>query len=204
MIFLDKEYLEVKATKNKGKGIFAKKIISAGMIIGDYIGKVLKTRDIDLKKMGEDLYLMYYHDEASIYPDLEKDGIHLINHSCVPNCWIYILHGHTLLFALRDIKPNEELTISYLLAPKSDLCNPCPHVCMCGSQNCNKTFHLSESRFKKWREFQKAREKKDKQSLPFRGKKAKIKYGSELKLLPSYPKTIPNDYIKTVLLDFFC
>ncbi len=193
MIFLDRMYWEVRTTKNKGKGIFAKKTIYKGVVIGDYIGKVLRTRDVDLKKMGDNLYLMYYHDQASIYPNLNKVGIHLINHSCVPNCWIYTLHGHTIFFALRDIEVGDELTISYLLPPKSKLCNPCSHICFCGNATCNGTFHLSEIKFKKWRNFQEKREKKD--------KRAKIKYGSELKLLLNYPKRIPESYIKTVLLD---
>jgi hypothetical protein len=193
MILLKNEYWEVKTTKDKGKGLFARKIIPTGVIIGDYLGKVLRTRDLDMEFMKNNLYLMYYHDQASIYPDLEKDGIHLINHSCSPNCWIYTYKGHTLVFALKEIFPDEELTISYLLAPKGPFCNPCPHICKCGSRSCSKTFHISEDKFRKWRDFQSAREKKD--------KRARIKYGGELKILPSYPTKIPNDYIKTVLLD---
>lgn len=194
MIFLDKGSWEVRTTKNKGKGFFAKKTILKGVVIGDYTGTVLRTRDIDFSGIKNDLYLMYYHDQAVIDPDLTKPGIYLLNHSCNPNCWIYTLHGHTLFFALRNINAGEELTISYLFAPKSKLCNPCPHVCKCGEASCSKTFHLSEEKYSKWREFQETREKKD--------RRTRINYGSELKPLPQYPKRIPENYIKTVLLGF--
>ncbi len=193
MFLIDKEYWKVKTTKSKGKGVFAKKEIAKGTIIGDYMGRVIRTKDFDFKKEADNLYLMYYHDQASIYPDLDKPGIHLINHSCIPNCWIYTLHGHTLIFALKKILPSEELTISYLLPPQSPLCNPCPHICKCGNKICSGTFHLPEDGFKKWRMFQTSREKID--------KRTKIKYGSELKPLPIYPKRVSDDYIKTVLLD---
>lgn len=193
MILLGSEYWKIKATKGKGKGLFVQKSISVGTIIGDYTGKVLRTRELDMEFMKNNLYLMYYHDQASIYPDVEKPGIHIINHSCSPNCWVYTYKGHTLVFALREILPGEELTISYLLAPKGPFCDPCPHVCKCGSRLCQKTFHMSEERYKKWQSFQKKREKND--------KRERIRYGSELKLLPSYPKRIPKSYIKTVLLD---
>ena len=193
MILLDKTFWQIKDTKNKGRGISAKKKISARTIIGDYIGKVLRTRDIDFTTIKDNLYLMYYHDEASVYPDLTKEGIHLLNHSCSPNSWIYTLHGHTLVFALREIEKDEELTIDYLLPPT---CGPgkCTHNCKCGSVNCKGTFHLTEEEFKSWRSFQEKREKKD--------KKARIKYGETLKLLTYYPKRIPKSYIKFITLNF--
>lgn len=193
MIFLNPTYWQIKSTKNKGNGVFAKKKILKGTVIGDYIGTVLKTKDIDFKKDGDSLYLMYYNDQASIYPDLKKTGIHLINHSCSPNCWIYVLSGHTLFFALRDIKKGEELTIDYLLAPKTDLEISCSHVCKCGNDTCRKSFHLSKGQFEKWQNFQNKHAKSS--------KKERITYGKTLKTLNYYPKKIPGGYIKTLLLD---
>ncbi len=183
MIFLAEKYWEVKKTKNKGRGIFAKRDISSGVIIGDYIGKVFRTKDFDIDADKDKLFLMYYHDAASIYPDLTKSGIHLLNHSCTPNSWLYIYKGHTLAFTLRKIFAGEELTISYLLAPISNFEKNCTHKCSCESSNCRKTMHLSEEKYHQWRAFQASQEKKS--------KRAKIRYGSILKLLPSYPKIIP-------------
>lgn len=193
MFLLSKDYWQVQTTKNKGKGVFAKKVISKGTVIGDYIGMVVHTKDVDLNQEKENMYLMYYSDQASIYPDLDKPGIHLLNHSCSPNAWIYTLKGHTLVFAVKDIGSNEEITIDYLLAPKSKFCNPCPHNCKCGSKKCRRSFHLGEIEFNKWRMFQDMAAKKD--------KRARVNYGKNLKLLPNYPKKISSDYIKSIPLD---
>ncbi len=193
MIFLPKSYWQVKSTKNKGRGIFAKNKINKGTVIGDYTGRVVRTQDVDLNTEKENMYLMYYHDQASIYPDLTIPELHLVNHSCSPNCWVYSFHGHTLFFAIRDIKNGEELTIDYLLAPKSEFCNPCTHSCQCGSPNCRRTFHLDKDRFEKWRSFQNKHFGDD--------KKARIRYGKNLKPLSKYPDKIDDEYIKTLLLE---
>lgn len=186
MFLISRDFWQVKKTKQKGLGVFAKKEIGAGTIIGDYLGKVIETAQYDLDKDKRGLFLMYYSDQASIYPDLKKPGIHLLNHSCTPNCWIYTYRGHTLFFALRAIKPGEELTISYLLSPK-DGCDPCPHVCKCDSQFCTGTMHLPKDKYAKWQRFQNAQKKKT--------KAAKVVFGKNLPKLTSYPKTIPKNPI---------
>ena len=187
MIFLSNEYWEVKETWNRGRGLFAKKALNPGVVIGDYIGKVLKTAEVDIEKDKQDLYLMYYHDQASIYPDLRKVGIHLLNHSCTPNCWLYTYKGHTLAFTLRHIFPKEELTISYLLAPKDEFCKPCAHTCKCQSLMCKGTMHQSMEKYEKWRAYQEAN--------TIRYRRQRIRYGKELKPLSSYPKMIPDNSI---------
>ncbi len=187
MIFLSNDAWEVKETKNKGKGIFAKKSIAPGVVIGDYMGVVLRTKDVDINEDKEHLYLMYYHDGESIFPNVEKPGIHLLNHSCSPNAWLSIYKGHTLAFTLRHIFSGEELTISYLLAPKNEWCSPCPHTCKCGSPTCSHSMHLSKEKYKKWRLFCQAQAKKDTRAI--------IRYGKELPLLSYYPKTISDNPI---------
>src|ERR1035437_4362700 len=139
MILLLDKYWEIKNTKNKGRGIFAKIDIPQGLIIGDYIGKVIHPKDAVVDE--ENFYLMYYHDTAAISPDLKQPGIHLLNHSCVPNAWLYIYKGHTLAFALKKISKGEELTIPYLLSPIDEFCAPCLHVCKCGDLQCTGTMH---------------------------------------------------------------
>ena len=187
MFLIPDNYWEVRDTKEKGEGVFAKKNISPGVVIGDYIGRVVKTAEENVLEEDIGLYLMYYNNQASIYPDLSKNGIHLLNHSCTPNCWMYMYKGHTLFFTLRQIFTGEELTISYLLSPKDDYCQPCTHICKCGSAVCNGTMHLLDARYKKWAKFHSAQEEKT--------KKARIRYGKTLPKLMSYPKNIPDNPI---------
>lgn len=190
MILLKNDYWEIKNTPKKGRGIFAKKDIKPGIVIGDYIGKVIKTAEEDIYEKDENLYLMYYHDYASIYPDLIKPGIHLINHSCTPNAWVFTYKGHTLFFTLRHIFAGEEITISYLLSPLDKYCNPCLHKCECESIICTKSMHLSKVRYKKWREFDNKKEVET--------KRQRITYGKDLPILSSYPKTILDNPIYTL------
>lgn len=183
MILLPDNSFDIKNTKEKGRGLFATKDIDPGVVIGDYLGRVVKTADEDISE-ADGLYLMYYSDTASIYPtDLSSTGIHLLNHSCTPNCWIYVYKGHTLFFSLREIFKGEELTVSYLLSP-DEHCNPCKHICRCNSKLCTGTMHLSKEYFDKWRKFSDLQEKKT--------KRVPIRYGKELPKLDSYPKSIPD------------
>jgi len=191
MFSLKDSYWEIKKTKEKGFGVFSKKEIKASTVISDYLGKLINIAEYDLENDRKGLYLMYYTDQASIYPDLTKPGPHLINHSCAPNCWIYIYHCHTLFFALRNIKPGEELTISYLLSPKDETYKPCVHNCKCGSKNCNGTMHLTKDKYKRWQEFQ----NKDKKKT----KKPKVVFGKNLMKLSSYPKFILTNPIYQII-----
>lgn len=185
MLLLSNDYWEVRTTPKKGRGLFAKKDIPAGTIIGDYIGKVIKTKDEDFYEKDEDLYLMYYHDQASIYPtDLKAAGSHLLNHSCTPNCWMHTYKGHTLFFALRHIFAGEELTISYLLSPLDKTCEPCTHICHCEGIMCYQTMHLPEKKFDAWTSFNDRVENKT--------KRERVRYGKELPKLPNYPNEIPD------------
>lgn len=176
---------EVRRTARTGRGIFARTEILAGTIIGDYLGKVIRPQDEDEIDEAENFYLMYYHDRASIFPDLTKPGIYLLNHSCTPNTWMYTYRGHTLFFALRHIFPGEELTINYLLSPQDDACSPCTHLCRCDGVICHQTMHLSPRRYEKWSEFHTEEMAKTKPE--------RIRYGKNLPPLQSYPKA-PQDH----------
>lgn len=188
MFLIPKVYWEIRKTRRKGQGVFALKDISGGLVIGDYIGKILRPEEAIVDE--DNFYLMYYHDRAVISPDLKKIGPHLINHSCVPNCFLYIYKGHTLAFVLRKIAKGEELTTIYLLPPIDKYCNPCAHVCRCENLNCKRTMHMSKDKYNYWRKIT------DRQSKET--KKEKISYGKDLAILTDYPKIIPEEYINKI------
>lgn len=154
MFLINSDYYEVKKTHDRGRGVFCKKEIKAKTIIGEYTGTKVEIEKYDLEKDKDGLYLMFLDDKYAIYPDLKKEDIHLINHSCEPNCWILNTKGKVFFFALKNIKLGEELTISYLLPPKDEMCNPCPHDCKCGSKRCTGTMHQTVENFTKWQKFQ--------------------------------------------------
>jgi uncharacterized protein len=149
MILLPRSHWEVKETKEKGKGVFAKKKIGKHRLVAQYVGKLVHIMDVDLDTYGN--YLMEYDDERAIVPNIDSIGAHLINHSCNPNCWIYKYNRNVFLASMKDIAPSEEITIHYLLPPKGASCKEkCDHVCNCGEQNCTGSMHLSEEDYKTW------------------------------------------------------
>jgi hypothetical protein len=185
MFLLPKNYWTVKKTPHKGRGVFATKDIAPGMVIGDYIGKMINSDEDDkyLETIG--FYLMYYSEYTTIIPDLNKKGIHLINHSCTPNLGMFTYKGHTLFFSLRKIFKGEELLISYQMAPLDNDCNPCEDLCYCGAFNCRKTMHLPEKKYNKWYNFDTRITKKT--------KRPRAKIGETLPVLADYPEEI-KDY----------
>jgi hypothetical protein len=189
MIFLKNSLWEIKTTAEKGKGVFAKEDLPPGIVIGDYLGKVIKTAVEDTSEKNG-LYLLYYHDYASVYPeDITKPGVHLLNHSCTPNSWMYTYKGHTLFFTLRRIFAGEELTISYQLSP-DDYCNPCTHQCICKSVYCTGTMHLTKAAFLAWN--------KASDELAAKTKRAPIRYGKLLPKLKEYPAVIEDNSAYTL------
>jgi hypothetical protein len=187
VILLTENLWEIKQTANKGRGLFAAQDLPAGQIISDYLGLVLNPLTDDVSEKLGGLYLMYYHDRALLYPtDITQPGAHVVNHSCLPNCWVYTFCGHTLFFTLRKIFAGEELTISYLLAPNTS-CSPCSHQCFCNTFNCSGSMHLSAGRFKQWNTFH--------EWQSHQTKRKQIRYGKKLGVLPEYPNLIPDQSI---------
>lgn len=190
MFLLPQTYLEIKKVPRMGRGVFAAKDIEAGTVIGDYIGKVVPEKDEEKYDKEGHFYLMYYHDRASIYPDLAKPGVHTINHSCTPNMWMYTYKGHALYFAIRRILKGEELTISYLLSEQDKDCKPCNHLCFCGSLICTGTMHLSKEKYDKWAKLC------DKEEA--RTKRERVRFGEVLSKLTSYPLRISDNPFYTL------
>jgi hypothetical protein len=190
MFLIPDDSWEIKNTEKKGRGVFAKKEIQPGKVIGDYLGQVIKEEEEDKYDLEEEFYAMYYTDDAIVYPDIQKPGIHILNHSCTPNCWMTTYKGHTLYFSLRRIFPGEELTVSYLLSPEDKDCNPCTHLCNCGSIICSGTMHLPQKRYDEWVAFDNEEEKKT-ETEP-------ASFGEELPKLSSYPREILDNPIYTL------
>jgi uncharacterized protein len=134
----------------QNRGIFATRPIPAGTVVGDYLGLLIPNEQEATYETGPDFYVMYYDDRVAIWPDRSRAGVHIVNHSCEPNCAIATYRGHSLYYALRKIHVDEELTVSYLLAPIDDDCAPCRHACRCRARSCTGSMHLPIDRYVAW------------------------------------------------------
>ena len=118
-----------------GFGIFTAKAFRKGDIImadedGDYFDRVLSYRE--LRERG-------YPIEATLQVGLDAFKLptgsieDFTNHSCDPNTGIRLTEKGTVILALRDITPHEELTYDY----STYLNNLYESMrCLCGAPNC--------------------------------------------------------------------
>ncbi len=126
---------DVRPSPIHGKGLFAKGAIGKGEIVAVKGGHVLTApawaaleptlgpADI---QVSEDLFI------APVTP-AERDGNMLYtNHSCDPNLSI---QGQIVLVAMRDVAPDEELTIDWATTDDGDY----QMACRCGSAHCRGT-----------------------------------------------------------------
>jgi SET domain-containing protein len=101
----DNKKVELRKAGNRGKGIFAKKLIKKGEIIASFDGPIYT----DKSRWNDELrnHCIQFAKNRWRY----SNGIaRFINHSCEPNCGVKDLFD---IVAMRDIKKDEELTWDY-------------------------------------------------------------------------------------------
>jgi uncharacterized protein len=114
-----------------GKGCFAAVPFRARRKVGELIGERISNREAARRvAKGGKVRICEIDDRWSIDASRGGDATGYINHSCDPNCFSRVQHGHMLFFARRNIAAGEELTLDY---------TPSQHPgrrCSCGAANC--------------------------------------------------------------------
>jgi len=103
------DYLEVRYTKDKGRGVFARKAISKGTVI-ERVPLIIVTWDkIMDSELGHYAYCWTKKKDA-----LAMGYGSLYNHSFHPNAYYEDVGRQTKVFtAYQDIQPGDEVTINY-------------------------------------------------------------------------------------------
>ncbi len=192
MFLIAADNYQVKKTVKKGSGVFAKKHIPAGTLIGDYVGRVVKDTEVDeIAKINQGCYAFEYFGNVSIVPqDIKAIGVHLINHSCSANCSVFEYQGHNIFFALRHIFPGEEITFDYEF---DSSVGGGDHPCFCDSPFCRGTMYARAEKIRV----------KSKPKLSKIKKEKKIDYvicqaGEIIKPLLKYPKEIKDNRVYNI------
>ncbi|KAK7623416.1 hypothetical protein IWX50DRAFT_671495 [Phyllosticta citricarpa] len=125
-------------------GLYAQEDISANDMIIEYVGEKVRQKVADIReykydKQGVGSSYLFRIDEDTVIDATKKGGIaRFINHSCTPNCTAKIIKvdgtKRIVIYALRDIKMNEELTYDYKFERELGSDDRIP--CLCGSVNC--------------------------------------------------------------------
>lgn len=113
------------------KGFFAIDFINKDEIVAIKKGEILSSEFLNENGIGGGVGLQI-SDSTYIAPiskeDFERSMIY-INHSCNPNLG---MSGENTVVALRNIQPNEELTLDYAMLTNDNT----SIKCNCGSDNC--------------------------------------------------------------------
>lgn len=128
-------------TEKKGWGVKTSISIEKGLFVCQYIDeivteKVYKSRLQSVYKNEAHFYALYLQQGFVIDAHVMGNCARFINHSCDPNCEVqkWVVNGLPCMgiFALRDIKMDEELTFNY----NFQIYNGESMKCHCDSSQC--------------------------------------------------------------------
>lgn len=116
----------------QGKGLFTDSPLPARKKIGEYTGERISVRE-GRRRARQQKHITIVEVSATEAIDGSVNGgpFQFINHCCEPNVFVRIAHGRVEFYALRDLKPGEELTMDY---GESHHEGKVP--CRCGAKKC--------------------------------------------------------------------
>ncbi|KAL8855744.1 MAG: hypothetical protein Q9178_007615 [Gyalolechia marmorata] len=125
-------------------GLYAIENIAANDMIIEYVGEKVRQQVADMRerqylKSGIGSSYLFRIDDHTVIDATKRGGIaRFINHSCTPNCTAKIItvdrSKRIVIYALRDIDQDEELTYDYKFEREWGSDDRIP--CLCGSSGC--------------------------------------------------------------------
>jgi hypothetical protein len=114
----------------KGRGVFAVDSIFAGDTVAGFGGYMMSSDEFEALPAVRVMHSIQMTDDLYLVGPHETEDADLVNHSCEPNCGLL---GATILIAMRDIEPGEEITFDYATSDGSDYDE---FECACGTASC--------------------------------------------------------------------
>jgi SET domain-containing protein len=114
-----------------GKGLFAGSRIAARAKIGEFEGEKIGLREARRRAHGRRIVAIVELERHAIDATDTGRGFRYINHSCDPNTFFRCTPERAEVYALREIRKGEELTVDY---GESHHNGKLP--CRCGAANC--------------------------------------------------------------------
>jgi uncharacterized protein len=124
--------LSIGKSRIEGKGAFVGKTIPARKKIGNLPGELISVREARKRaKAHTRISIAEIGNGKAIDATQEEHPLRYINHACTPNTYMRGAFNRIEFYALRRIRPGEELTCNY---------GPTHHdgklPCNCGSKDC--------------------------------------------------------------------
>jgi SET domain-containing protein len=138
-----KPVIKVRRSGVHGRGVFATAPIRKGKRIIEYTGKRVLWKSVPDESNGTHTFLFgLANGKDVIDPTVGGNEARWINHSCDPNCEaIEDTRDRVFIYALRNIRPGEELFYDYQLEIDEPVTTKTKResACSCGSAKCRGT-----------------------------------------------------------------
>ena len=143
-----KRLYKIKKSKIDNRGLYAATNIKKNTKIIEYKGKIITVKETETNpKFDNDkaIYLFNLNKKYDLEGDFKYNTARLINHSCDPNCEVDGIGLKLWIYAVKDIKKNEELTYDYGFSFDKDYKD---FPCRCGAKKCVGFIVNSQSRWR--------------------------------------------------------
>jgi len=143
-----KTLYKIKKSKIDNRGLYAATNIKKNTKIIEYKGKIITVKETETNpKFDNDkaIYLFNLNKKYDLDGDFKYNTARLINHSCDPNCEVDGVGLKLWIYAIKDIKKNEELTYDYGFSFDKDYRD---FPCRCGAKKCVGFIVNSQSRWR--------------------------------------------------------
>ena len=139
---------KIKKSKIDKMGLYARQDIKKGAKIIEYKGKIISVKETEKNPKFDDnkaIYLFNLNKKYDLDGDFKYNTARLINHSCDPNCEVDGVGLKVWIYAIKNIKKDEELSYDYGVSYDEDYKN---FPCKCRSNKCVGYIVRSESRWR--------------------------------------------------------
>ena len=143
-----KKLYKIKKSNIDNRGLYAATNIKKNTKIIEYKGKIITVKETETNpKFDNDkaIYLFNLNKKYDLDGDFKYNTARLINHSCNPNCEVDGIGLKLWIYAVKDIKKNEELTYDYGFSFDKDYKD---FPCRCGAKKCVGFIVNSQSRWR--------------------------------------------------------
>ena len=124
--------VDVKPSRIDGTGAFAAEAIPARRKIGEIRGESISVREARRRAKGvARIMIVELSETRAIDASNSSDPLRFTNHSCRPNAVLRIRQGRVEFYAMRDVAPDEELTVNY-----GETHHEGRLTCRCGAPGC--------------------------------------------------------------------
>ncbi len=136
----------VRRSHIHGRGVFARRLIRADETVCEYKGEIISEAEI-ARRYPENMQGVNHTFVFGVEFDHNIDGgvngniARWINHCCSPNCDTFEKDKRIFVRAIRDIRPDEELSYDYAIEAGEPLTKEVKArwPCWCGAKKCRKT-----------------------------------------------------------------